>query len=47
MYFKCQIKIVIVRAHFDPQPKRFGQWPNKLITIDLLESGFVTERSMS
>ena len=37
----------IVRVRFDPQPKRFGQWPNKPTTIDLLEIGFVTERSMS
>ena len=27
--------------------KRFGQWPNKLTTIDLLESGLDIERSMS
>ena len=37
----------IVRARFDPQPKRFGQWPNKPTTIDLLEIEFITERSMS
>ena len=37
----------IVRARFDPQPKRFGQWPNKPTTIDLLESGLDNERSMS
>ena len=37
----------IVRARFDPQPQRFGQWPNKPTTIDLLESGFVTKRSIS
>ena len=38
---------VIVWAWFDPWPKRFGQWLNKPMTIDLLESGFVAEHSMS
>ena len=36
-----------VRTCFDPQPRRLGQWPNKLKTINLLESGPVIERSMS
>ena len=36
-----------VRTCFDPYPKRFGQWPNKPKTINLLESELVNERSMS
>ena len=34
-------------ATIDSQPKRFRQWPNRPMKIDLLESVFVTERSMS
>jgi len=44
---KYKSLIVDVRTRFDPQPKRYGQWPNEPKTINLLESGPAIERSMS
>ena len=33
--------IIYVGGKIDPQPKKFGQWPNKPATINLLESGLI------
>ena len=45
--FNSPQKTPIVRARFAPQPKWFRQWPNESKTMNLLESGPVTERSLS
>ena len=44
---KKDSKLAYVRTRFYPHPKRFGQWPNELKIINLLENWLVIEHSMS
>ena len=44
---KTLTMLVSVRAQVNPQPKRFGQWPNKPTTMNLLKSGFDIGHLMS
>ena len=38
---EMDVQIRAVWAQIDLQPKNFGQWLNKLTTINLLESGLI------